>query len=103
MQRSPSLAQRWAVSVNHSSGQTSDPSPVTDRSRSPPQEPPKTQRIPIDITNTTFVGVAGKDIVVQCPRARMTKHEALVHAAYIVALACDDVAWDAILDAVQNS
>jgi len=42
---------------------------------------------PIDIDNIQLVGMAGDLITVLMPRQRMTKQEALVHAAWLVALA----------------
>ncbi len=40
-----------------------------------------------DITNQQLVAIQGESIVVLALRAKMTKCEALVHAAWIVALA----------------
>lgn len=41
----------------------------------------------IDTTNRQMVGVRGDKIVVTLPRLEMTREEALVHAAWIAALA----------------
>ena len=43
----------------------------------------------IDTTNYQLVGSNGAVIIVMAPKQRMTKQEALVHAAWIVALADD--------------
>lgn len=40
-----------------------------------------------DITNQQLVGAHGDNTVVTMPKREMTKQEALVHAAWIVALA----------------
>lgn len=58
------------------------------------------------ITNGQFVGVAGDGlIVVTMPQLRMTKAEALRHAAWLVALADDHVSpqFPAILEAVLRT
>jgi len=48
--------------------------------------------MPIDVGNSQGVSVNGRgEIVVIAPRSKMTKAEALVHAAWLVAVAGDDV------------
>jgi hypothetical protein len=55
------------------------------------------------IFNTQAVGVQGERIVVLSPKASMTKHEALVHAAWLVALADEENKFPEILKEVQES
>lgn len=55
-----------------------------------------------DVTNHQLVGVLGDDIIVMLPWKRMTKHEALLHAAWLVTLADDADEFDDILDAVNR-
>lgn len=54
----------------------------------------------MDTSNIQMVGVQGGDIVVMAPKTRMTKDEALMHAAWIVALADEGGNFETILDAV---
>ena len=57
-----------------------------------------------EIANTQFVGVRGDTIVVLMPKQKMTKREALVHAAWIVALVADtDEEFQEILKIVRNT
>jgi len=64
-----------------------------------------------EIENGQLVGNHGGDVVVVLPRVRMSRREALVHAAWLVAVAesCDDTDEDAgaeflaILDRVRNT
>lgn len=53
--------------------------------------------------NKFLVGVAGDAIVVLRPSSQMTKAEALLHAAWLVALADDNNEFSKILEAVQNT
>lgn len=58
----------------------------------------------IDIANRQLVGTNGDTISVMAPRPTMTKEEALVHAAWLIALA--DPLYErfpAVLDAVLRS
>lgn len=58
----------------------------------------------MEVPNTQFVGRdCGTHIVVLLPKQRMTMREALIHAAWLVALADDEEEFDAILDAVRNT
>lgn len=58
----------------------------------------------IDLGNWQMVGVQGDFINVMMPRQQMTRDQALVHAAWIVALADDyDGRFESILKAVQNT
>jgi hypothetical protein len=63
----------------------------------------------IDISNDQMVGTqgngAGQDIIVMFPKNRMTKAEALRHAAWLVALSDDyaDPQFPAILEAVNQT
>lgn len=57
----------------------------------------------INTNNNQLVGVYRDYIVVRAPRTQMTKQEALVHAAYLVAIADDNDEFDAILEAVRNT
>ena len=57
----------------------------------------------IDTFNDQFVGVNADGIVVLSPKQRMTKPEALRHAAWLVALADDDGEFADVLAAVQNT
>lgn len=55
----------------------------------------------IDTSNHQLVGSAGPDIVIMNPKTRIPKKEALVHAAWIVALACkDETEFEEVLEAV---
>jgi hypothetical protein len=58
----------------------------------------------IDTFNRQAVGRAGPNVVVLVPRAVMTREEALVHAAHIVAIAEETEGQFArILEAVQGT
>lgn len=57
----------------------------------------------IDTGNDQLVGVYRDYIVVANPRKQMTKEQALVHAAYLVAIADDNDEFDAILEVVRNT
>lgn len=57
----------------------------------------------IDTSNSQLVGVLGDDIVVMMPQQRMTKFEALLHAAWLVALADDNGDFTDILQAVERT
>ena len=57
----------------------------------------------LDVFNKQLVGWQAGDIFVMMPVQRMTKQEALVHAAWLVALADDNDEFPAILTAVQNT
>lgn len=56
-----------------------------------------------DLMNTQMVGAGGDDIVVMMPKNKMTREEALVHAAWIVAIADRNGDFKTILDAVMNT
>lgn len=59
----------------------------------------------IDTSNYQLVGVRGGNIVVMAPRSEMSKAEALLHAAWLVALADDSddgSGFRAILEAIQS-
>jgi len=54
--------------------------------------------------NLQAVGVQGEDIVILAPKQKMTKQEALIHAAFLVSLADVEVGkWDKVLEKVQNT
>ena len=57
----------------------------------------------IDPANIQFVGWQGGEIVVMMPRARMTRQQALAHAAWLVALADDDDEFAEYLEAVRST
>lgn len=57
----------------------------------------------LDLSNDQLVGIQGDDIIVMFPKQRMTKPEALRHAAWIVALADTKDEFAALLAAVQNT
>ena len=57
----------------------------------------------IDTGNYQLVGCGGEDILVMMPKKKMTKKEALLHAAWLVALADDNDEFGKILDAVRNT
>jgi len=57
----------------------------------------------IDTANAQLVGVQGNLIRVMMPKTVMTKEEALVHAAWLVSMACDDERFKEILQAVRNT
>lgn len=48
---------------------------------------PRLQTEDLDVSNIHGVGVQGKDVVIVAPPHRMTPDEAMVFAAWIVALA----------------
>jgi hypothetical protein len=53
--------------------------------------------------NRQGVGVLGEYIVVLRPMVKMTKSQALTHAAWLVALADEDGEFPKILEAVQDT
>jgi hypothetical protein len=59
----------------------------------------------IDVTNDQFVGANGMgDVTVAFPKARMTRAEALRHAAWLVAVAEEaDGDFEQVLKAVRSS
>ncbi len=57
----------------------------------------------IDVTNYQMVSMQGDTIVVLRASPKMTKREALVHAAWLVTLADDENEFQKILGAVQNT
>lgn len=57
----------------------------------------------LDIGNYQAVGGQGEAIVVLLPKSMMTKAEALVHAAWLVALADDNDEFPAVLEAVRST
>lgn len=56
----------------------------------------------IDIGNYQAVGARGDQIVVILPKRTMTKEEALVHAAWLVAMADDNEEFEKILSKVMS-
>ena len=55
----------------------------------------------IDTANVQFVGRQGDDVIIAMPRARMTRQQALVHAAWLVLVAdCDGSEFSGYLEAV---
>lgn len=57
----------------------------------------------IDTTNKFLVGVMGDGIVFLRPVPRtLTRDDALLLAAYLVAMVCDDARWDAVRKAVES-
>ena len=58
----------------------------------------------IETGNDQVVGVQGENILVMLPNQKMTKEEALRHAAWLVALADDSgEQFQKVLDAVLNT
>lgn len=60
----------------------------------------------METINDQLVSVQGDNIIVMCPKSRMTKAEALRHAAWLVALADDGEEsgqFEAVLDAVMSA
>jgi len=57
----------------------------------------------IDTINRHGVGVMGDGIVILNPPRTLSKREALVFAAWIVALVGDDDLWDATRFAVEST
>ena len=58
----------------------------------------------MNTANEQGVGSKGDDIVILLPKIRMTKEEALVHAAWLVAVAADDRDhFLKILEEVENA
>lgn len=58
----------------------------------------------VDISNSQLVAVIGDDIVIHVPRRRMSKAEAIVHAAWIIAMADESeghTEFKRILDEVE--
>jgi hypothetical protein len=61
---------------------------------------------PIETGNAQLVGVHGPNIVILNPKHRMTKDEALRHAAWLVALADEsdgNADFKRVLEAVMNT
>ncbi len=56
-----------------------------------------------DVTNYQLAGVEGDYIVILAPKTRMTKEDALRHAAWLVALAGDLEEFRAWLTAVEGT
>ncbi len=56
-----------------------------------------------DCTNYQAVGMNSDEIVILMPRARMTKEEALIHAAWLVSIADDKNEFSEILKQVRSS
>jgi len=61
------------------------------------------ERPPIDTENRWFIGRQAGDLVILRPPHRLTKDEALVLAAHLVAMVHDDERWQEILAAVQST
>ena len=58
----------------------------------------------METSNSQFVGGQGDNINVAMPKRQMTKEEALIHAAFLVAIADPlQEKFPAILEAVLNS
>lgn len=57
----------------------------------------------LDTANLQAVGVRGNNIAVFLPCALMTKQQALMHAAWLVALADDSGEFDKYLKAVMST
>jgi len=57
----------------------------------------------MDTTNKQLVSTNGEQILVIMPAQRMSKADALLHAAWLVALADDDDTFADVLEAVQNT
>ena len=57
----------------------------------------------MEVPNIQMVGVQGDSILVMMPKSKMTKQEALVHAAWLVALAdSTDDKFQGILEEVWS-
>ena len=65
----------------------------------------QTEKPPIDTFNKFLVGVRGDDFVFLQPLMlqRLSKADALLLAAFIVAINDDDEEWQRVLTAVQNT
>lgn len=59
------------------------------------------QDIEVETGNAQGVAVQGEHVLCMMPRQRMTKAEALTHAAWLVALAGGREAFLPVLDAVE--
>lgn len=57
----------------------------------------------IDTANHQMVSIQGERIVVILSKPHMTKKEALLHAAWLVAIADDGNEFDKVLSAVRNT
>ena len=58
----------------------------------------------IDTTNRFLVSMAGRDIVFLRPLPqRLSEDDALLLAAYLVAMIADSDKWEAVLTAVENA
>jgi hypothetical protein len=58
----------------------------------------------VDTSNAQLVGVNAGDIVILVPKRRMTKDEAIAHAAWLIALADPHKEkFDDVLQAILNS
>jgi hypothetical protein len=56
----------------------------------------------IDVPNCQLVTTSGDKIVIVWPKVSMDHHEALVHAAWLVALVDDDEQFHKILETVRQ-
>jgi hypothetical protein len=59
--------------------------------------------VEINVSNDQLVGVNADDVVVMFPKQRMSKAEALRHAAWLVVCADSRDEFAAVLAAVQNT
>lgn len=57
----------------------------------------------IETLNDQIVAVQGDSIIVMAPKNRMTREEAMRHAAWLITLAGDDARFTEILQAVRNA
>lgn len=78
--------------------EVAEPTPV----ETEPTDPPA--KSPFGTTNVQMVALLEGDIVIMAPKSRMNKAEAILHAAWIVALADpDEEEFEPVLSAVINT
>ena len=58
---------------------------------------------PVDTMNRWLIGSRGESLVVMAPPRELTHEEALVFAAYLVAMVGDEERWQEVLAAVQDA
>ena len=57
----------------------------------------------IETMNDQIVAMRGEEVIVMNPKVRMSKDEALRHAAWLISIVCDDERFKDILQAVRNT
>ncbi len=84
-------------------GHTIDVGDVTIGADTPPSAAAFTRGEPIDPTNAFLVGAKGDHIIITFPPGRLTRSQALTHAAWLVAIADTDNEFPDYLKAVRST